>query len=161
MDTKLEDTPDTLLTVSERISKLRRCLIRNSLNGKRYTIKEIAHVLGVTRGVIENIEYNRNKNDVKDYIINNICKTFNVREEWLRTGKEPIFSEIEEEPLIDIVAKKFNLSDTAKAVVDTYLNLTDEEQQLLEKFILKTVSNSNIAKAKLAEMPEQEKTEKK
>ena len=120
--------------------------------------RKFGETIGLKQSSINEIE--SGNNSLTERNLNLICNTHNANPKWLLYGIEPIFNK-PKEPLIDIIAKEYSLSDTAKAVVDTYLNLTGEEQQLLEKFILKTVSNSNIAKAKLAEMLEQEKTEKK
>ena len=48
--------------------------------------EKFAERLGVSRGVISNIEYNR-VTDIKDLYINLVCKEFNVNEHWLRTGE--------------------------------------------------------------------------
>ncbi len=63
--------------ISERIKE-----IRNSHNLSR---EKFGNEIGVSRGVIENIEYNRS--EIKDLYIQLICKKFNINEHWLRTGE--------------------------------------------------------------------------
>ncbi|WP_353052621.1 helix-turn-helix domain-containing protein [Bacillus thuringiensis] len=48
--------------------------------------EKFAERLGVSRGVISNIEYNR-VTEVKDLYIHLVCKEFNINEHWLRTGE--------------------------------------------------------------------------
>ena len=131
--------------IHERIKELRE--------KKNLSQEEFAKKINITRSAISSIE--RNKNKLTERTFSDICDVFNVNEDWLRHGKEPIFKQ--EKPFIDTIAEVFDLSDTGKAIVDTYLNSSREQQQLLEDFILKTVQNSPSAKARLAEIQEEQK----
>lgn len=51
--------------------------------------KEFGKRLGVTRGAITNIELN--KVEPKPLFVDLICREFNVNEDWLRNGTEPMF----------------------------------------------------------------------
>lgn len=67
--------------MNERIKAVRLALgISQEEFGKR---------LGVTRGAITNIELN--KVDPKPLFVDLICREFNVNEDWLRNGTEPMF----------------------------------------------------------------------
>lgn len=50
---------------------------------------EFGRRLGLTRGAITNIEYN--KTEPKPLFISLLCKEFNVNETWLRTGEGDMF----------------------------------------------------------------------
>lgn len=51
--------------------------------------KEFGKRLGVTRGAITNIELN--KVEPKPLFVDLICREFNVNEDWLKNGAEPMF----------------------------------------------------------------------
>ena len=73
-----------MTTIGDRIKKIRREL--------DLTQQEFADRIGIKRGGVANYEINRNV--PIDAVISLICKTFNVREEWLRTGNGEIFVEM-------------------------------------------------------------------
>lgn len=67
--------------MNERIKAVRLALgISQEEFGKR---------LGVTRGAITNIELN--KVEPKPLFVDLICREFNVNEDWLKNGAEPMF----------------------------------------------------------------------
>ena len=67
--------------MNERIKAVRLALgISQEEFGKR---------LGVTRGAITNIELNKVK--PKPLFVDLICREFNVNEDWLKNGAEPMF----------------------------------------------------------------------
>ncbi|MFR1481163.1 MAG: helix-turn-helix domain-containing protein [Hydrogeniiclostridium mannosilyticum] len=67
--------------MNERIKAVRLALgISQEEFGKR---------LGVTRGAITNIELN--KVEPKPLFVDLICREFNVNEDWLKDGAEPMF----------------------------------------------------------------------
>lgn len=73
--------------MNERIRKLRKTL--------DLTQQEFASKIGTTANVLTNYETGRRNPSAS--VINNICKTFNVNETWLRTGESDMFIEIPKE----------------------------------------------------------------
>lgn len=73
--------------MNERIRKLRKTL--------DLTQQEFSSRIGTTANVLTNYETGRRNPSAS--VINNICKTFNVNEEWLRTGEGDMFIEIPKE----------------------------------------------------------------
>lgn len=69
--------------MNERIKKLRKTL--------DLTQQKFSERIGVKRNTIATYEIGRNT--PLDAVIVNICKTFNVNEEWLRTGEGEMFVE--------------------------------------------------------------------
>lgn len=63
--------------MNQRLKQLRSAL--------GMTQQEFADKLGVKRGAIANYELGRN--EPIDAVVALICKTFNVNEQWLRTGE--------------------------------------------------------------------------
>ena len=120
-----------------------KCL-RNELLGEKFTMKSFGEKLGVSGDVIKNIEYNRV--EIKDHMIKLICQTFNVNEEWLRNGTEPIFKEDnKEKSLIDIIEEEYSLNPLSKKIIETYLNLDKKEQLMFENFAKKLFEENNVS----------------
>lgn len=71
------------MLVNERIKQ-----VRNILNLSQV---KFAKAIFISSGYLADIESNRS--NINDRIIQIICLTFNVREEWLKTGNGEIFEE--------------------------------------------------------------------
>lgn len=69
------------LTLGERIKKVRKAL--------DLTQQEFAGRIGTTANVLTNYETGRRNPSASAF--NNICKTFNINETWLRTGEGEMF----------------------------------------------------------------------
>ena len=69
--------------MNERIKEIRKIL--------NVSQREFGEKLGVSRDVISNIEYGRV--EPKPLFIQHLCSTYNVNEEWIRTGIGEKFSE--------------------------------------------------------------------
>ena len=67
--------------MNERLKELRKTL--------NLTQQEFANSIGIARGNIA--AYEVGKNSLSDAVISLICKTFNVRENWLRCGEGNMF----------------------------------------------------------------------
>lgn len=57
---------------------------------KGYSQEGLAKKIGVSRGVIYNIE--QNKNDPQEIVVNALCDVLNVSKEWLVSGNGEIFN---------------------------------------------------------------------
>ena len=68
--------------INERLIELRKSL--------EMTQEEFGASIGVSRGVIKNIEYK--VTEPKPLMIQQICKTHGVSETWLRTGEGEMFA---------------------------------------------------------------------
>lgn len=73
--------------MNERIKK-----VRKELN---LTQQEFANRIGSTQNVLANYETGRR--NPSSSVINNICKTFNVNEDWLRNGEGDMFIVVSKE----------------------------------------------------------------
>ncbi len=69
--------------VKNRIKKIR--------NDNKLTMEQFGNRIGITRSSVSLLE--SGKNNPSEQTIRLICQEFNVREEWLRTGEEPMTSE--------------------------------------------------------------------
>lgn len=124
----------------ERIRDLRK-------NHLHLNQTEFGERLGVSRSVIKNIELNAlARPEQKLSLIKLICSEFNVNEEWLLDGTEPMF----------VQPKTFNLDDFARArgasdlelkVVKAYFELDpDIRKMLIEHFKAELTDSSDHPK---------------
>lgn len=113
--------------MNERIKQIRT---ENGL-----TQQEFADRLRVSRSNIANYE-NGNRVPV-DAMISLICEKFNINEDWLRYGKEPMKKEsTRAEEITALVASALNGSnDFKKAVIQAICNRTDKELEALDKLL--------------------------
>ena len=69
------------MTQGERVREIRKTL--------NLTLDKFGEKLGVGKAALSRIE--NGSNNVTDQMLKSICREFNVREEWLRTGELPMF----------------------------------------------------------------------
>lgn len=114
--------------MKERIRKLRRTL--------DLTQQEFSERLGIKRNTIANYEAGRN--EPTDSVVSLIVKVYNVNETWLRTGEGEMF---EEEPPseIDDLARRFDLTNRERILVERFCGLKPESREAVMNFIIGTV----------------------
>lgn len=123
--------------MNERIKALRKEL--------KLTQQEFADKLKISRGNIG--AYEVGKNAPSDAVIALICKTFNVNEEWLRTGADDMFLELpEEDEEAAYVSELLEDSDNElykliKEIMHTYHDLTPKSQEAIRDFSAKLREN--------------------
>ena len=119
------------MEIYERIKKLRK----NHLNMSQTAFAER---LGVSRSVINNIELNTlARPDQKLSLYKLICSEFNVREEWLLNGVEPMYAsnEAEYSTLIDQIMTGEN--EFAKNIFKTFTSFDEKDWEAPERMISK------------------------
>lgn len=123
--------------MNERIKELRKEL--------RLTQQEFADELKISRGNIG--AYEVGKNAPSDAVVSLICKTFNVNEDWLRSGAGNMFLELPEEDeeaayvselLEDVDNDLFIL---IKEVMHTYHDLSPKSKEVIRDFSAKLREN--------------------
>lgn len=103
----------------ERIRELRK-------NHLHLNQTEFGERLGVSRSVIKNIELNAlARPDQKLSLMKLICSEFNVNEEWLLNGTEPMFVQPDAFSLDDFVKSK-GATGLEVEIVKTYFELNPE-----------------------------------
>lgn len=115
--------------MNERLKKLRKTL--------ELTQQEFADKLRVPRNTIGGYEVG--KSNPSDAAVNNICNTFNVNENWLRTGEGEMFIEMtRDEEIAAFVAKTLHSEeDSFKKRFTSMLSALDESDwESLEKIAL-------------------------
>ena len=113
---------------SDRIKKIRKEL---NLSQREFGLK-----LGVSRGVISNIEGDvLAKPEQKEPLYKLICREFGVNEKWLMYGEGEMY---EEEDLYARAAAEIARDDPqAQEIITKYWQLTPEEKEMFWKFLRK------------------------
>ncbi len=122
------------MDIGNRLKILRVELLSN----KKLTRKQFGEQIGVSEDVIKNIEYNRAP--IKEHMVKLICQTFNVNEDWLRNGNEPIFNG-EEENLIKSLKNKYQLDEVSTSLLTTFVNLDEFSKKNIIDFLLKSIED--------------------
>ena len=123
------------MSINKRIRFLRKSFKMNQRN--------FGAAVGLTQTGVSSIE--KEGVGVSDSSIKSICLTFNVREEWLRNGIEPMKAPATEMTLDDFL-KMHDVTELEEQIMRTYFELpTDTRKDLINHFkngIAKTNSDS-------------------
>lgn len=114
--------------MNERIKKVRKAL--------DLTQQKFAERIGSTANVITN--YETGKRNPSSSVINNICKTFNVNETWLRTGEGEMFVQLSmDEEIASFIGDALSTeSDTfKKRFISTLSRLSESDWEVLERMV--------------------------
>lgn len=114
-----------------RVKELRK-------NYLKLTQTEFGLKLGVSRSVINNIE--RDLVDLKEHMVKLICQTFNVNENWLKNGVEPIFFE-DKKDIFKTLQSEYKLDDITIGLLDTFIKLDDSSKNTIINFLVNSVEN--------------------
>lgn len=110
--------------MKDRIRKIRREL--------DLTQQEFAKKIGTSQNVLANYETGRRNPSAS--VINNICKTFNVNETWLRSGEGDMFIELDRHAQLASLTKQLldEEEDSFKnRLVSVLANLTESQWETL------------------------------
>lgn len=111
-----------MLDIPNRIKELRKAL---NLSQTKFGEK-----LGVSKSVVVNLELERV--ELKEFMLNLICKTYNVNPLWLTEGKGDMFFEVADE-FLDDLAIEYELTDIEKKIVSNFVKLPPAERaQVIE-----------------------------
>lgn len=110
--------------MNDRIKKLRRTL--------DLTQQEFASKIGSVQNTITGYETGRRV--PSSQVITLICKTFNVNEEWLRTGKGEMFIPAPSSAL-DALVEERKLTHGERILIEKFLNLKPEIRQALIGYV--------------------------
>lgn len=134
------------MEMHERIKELRKEHLHLSQT-------EFGEKLGVSRSVINNIERNAlARPDQKLSLIKLMCSVFNVSEEWIIDGKEPMFIETPSSTM-DQLKKEFNLDDFSYNLVYQYLKLDADQRQAVRDFFYNVVESGSMDEDLFGDVP--------
>jgi transcriptional regulator with XRE-family HTH domain len=115
--------------MKERIRDLRK-------NHLKLTQQVFADKLGLSQNFVWQIE--KGERVPSDRTISDICRIFDIQEDWLRYGLEPMrAAKSREEEIAELVGSALSgSSDFKKAVIKMICSRTDEELKALEAALL-------------------------
>lgn len=117
-----------VILLNERIKLLRKTLGLSQ--------DEFGRRLGVTRGAITNIEFN--KTDPKPLFVGLICREFGVSEAWLRTGEGEMFVQLSrDEEIAAFVGSVIGDEDAVfkRRFISMLSKLNESQWELLEQMV--------------------------
>ncbi|MCC3386685.1 XRE family transcriptional regulator [Enterocloster citroniae] len=118
--------------MKDRIKKIRKEL--------DLTQQCFAEKIGTTANVLTNYETGRRNPSAS--VINNICKTFDVNEDWFRTGKGEMFVQRTKNQIITDFLGDLVMEDVTfkKRLIEALAELDDRDWEGLEKLANKLIS---------------------
>lgn len=111
---------------------------------------DFADALNLKRNSISLIE--GGKRNPSDRTIIDICKTFNVSENWLRTGSGEPFIETPNTAMAQL-QKEYNLDSFSSNLILQYLKLDPDKRRVVQDFFYKVVFNENTVSTPSGELP--------
>lgn len=103
------------------------------------TQQEFADKLGISHESVGAYEIGRN--EPTDDVISLICRTFDINEEWLRTGKGDMFVELtKDEKLASFFDSVQCSEDDKKRLLSKLATLNESEWEQLKKKLEKTIN---------------------
>lgn len=127
------------MTIGSRIKKIRKEL--------DLTQAAFAARIGSVQNSVTG--YENGRRNPSQPVISLICSEFNVNKEWLETGEGEMFNPAPENEL-EALAEKYDLSSGAYVLIEKFLNLKKEQQDVIISFVKE-------AAVGLSEMKSQEK----
>lgn len=115
--------------MKDRIKKIRK--------DSELTQQEFAQKIGSTQNVLANYEIGRR--NPSSSVINNICKTFGVNEEWLRTGEGDPYIKVDRDiALMEWAGTVLGETDESfrKRFINMLSKLDEKDWVTLEKIVL-------------------------
>lgn len=125
--------------MNTRIKYLRKDVLK-------MTQDDFSSRIGLSRNFIAQIE--TGAKTPSDRTVNDICREFNVNEEWIRTGKGEMFIDISREKEIARFTKDLMLGEPdsfKNRLISALAKLSVEEWEVLEK-IARTMAEENAKK---------------
>lgn len=107
----------------ERIIKIRE--------EKNLSQEKFAEKLGLSRNFINQVE--NGKKNISDRTISDICRLFNVNEEWLRTGNGEQYLQPEDKLSTYIADIITGDDDFIKDLISAYMELDELSEEALRK----------------------------
>lgn len=120
------------MTLGDRIKKIRK--------GLDLTQQEFASRIGTTANVLTNYETGRR--NPSNSVINNICKTFDVNEEWFRTGEGEMFRP-KSSAAMEALARERELTYSDFVLIEKFLNLKPQSRLAVAEYVLEVAAALN------------------
>lgn len=123
------------------------------MNKVKDRLKSLRKKMGLTQQVFaEKLKVPRNtiggyeagKSNPSDGAINNICKTFNVNEDWLRTGQGEMFIKTPDNTL-EKLKQEYDLDSFSYNLICEYLKLDSKKRDAVRDYFHNVLSYEEIS----------------
>ena len=118
------------MEMKERLRAVRRSL--------DLTQKQFAEKIGIKQNTVATYELGRIA--PSESVIKLICNTFDINEDWLRTGSGEMFNETDESLSAEL-KNRFHLSDGAAILIEKFINLKEEDREVVVNFLIGAAEN--------------------
>ena len=115
--------------------------IKDSIKLARTTLgktqAEFAQAINRTQSLFA--RYENGTNNINDRTIADICREFNVNEQWLRTGEGPMFkqqSDIDNQLAAEVAKLIQSEDEFTKKLIHAYLSLPDDAKDKVKDFVM-------------------------
>ncbi len=119
--------------MNERLQELRK-------EHLHMTLEKFAEPLGVQNSAISKLE--KGRTNLTDQMILSICRTYNVNEEWLRTGNGPVFQELPEDDEFAVALSEITNDVLIKSILIEYSKLDKSLRNAFHDFLIRTLERS-------------------
>ena len=114
-------------SLSKRLVKIRDTL--------KISQDELGTKIGISRFSVSN--YESGKRNITERVIKDICREFDVNEEWLRTGEGEMFVELPEgtelgKYIADVIGGE---DDFIKNIIISYMKLDEKNKKIIRDFV--------------------------
>lgn len=113
------------MTQGERVKE-----VRKSLN---LSMEKFGERLGVSKSAIANIE--SDYRNLTKQMAKSICREYNIDYFWLTEGTGNMFMQVPDS-LIEEVIEDYNLDKNDKYILESYLELSDDEKKTIKNFFI-------------------------
>lgn len=107
------------MTIQERIRFIRKEVLK--LNQA-----DFAQKIKISRSNLGNIE--TGSVNLTDRIVYQICQTFDINEEWLRTGNGEMYAENDESIVRELI-EKYHMTENQQRIMYAFLAMDDEKRE--------------------------------
>lgn len=113
------------MTQGERVKE-----VRKNLN---LSMEKFGERLGVSKSAIANIE--SDYRNLTKQMAKSICREYNIDYFWLTEGTGNMFMQVPDS-LIEEVIEDYNLDKNDKYILESYLELSDDEKKTIKNFFI-------------------------
>lgn len=128
------------MTINQRLKEVRKFL--------GFTQTEFGQKIGLKNSAVSKME--QDGSAVIDQNIRLICDTFQISEEWLRTGKGDMKAD-DDDIYIKKLAARYQLPGSHAAVMEAWLTLSSDERETILALIRKITGAADAAERAEAE----------
>ncbi len=119
------------MNINERIKSLRKSI--------GLTQEEFSSKIKISRANLGSIEVGRI--NVTNRVIFDISNTFNINEEWLRTGNGEMYKTTKEF-FMDQLSQQYDLGQYGRKILEFYLELPKEQKEVIEHLLMQFVESA-------------------